>query len=76
MSSAEDVGVDGYDVIIVGSGAGGGMTAYQLAKAGLKCLMLEAGDWYDTSKDSKWGQWGYDAAHRGAPREPMGAGWI
>jgi len=74
MSSAEDVGVDGYDVIIVGSGAGGGMTAYQLAKAGLKCLMLEAGDWYDTSKDSKWGQWGYDAAHRGAPREPMGAG--
>ena len=74
MSSAEDGGVDGYDVIIVGSGAGGGMTAYQLAKTGLKCLMLEAGDWYDTAKDSKWLEWGYDAPHRGASREPMGAG--
>ena len=38
---------DGYDVIIVGSGAGGGMTAYSLTKAGLKVLMLEAGRTYD-----------------------------
>jgi choline dehydrogenase-like flavoprotein len=36
-----------YDVIIVGSGAGGGMTAYSLTKAGLKVLMLEAGRHYD-----------------------------
>jgi choline dehydrogenase-like flavoprotein len=54
-----------YDVIIVGSGAGGGMAAYMLATAGAKCLMLEAGDWYDAAKDSKWLQWGYDAPHRG-----------
>ena len=32
-----------YDVIIVGSGAGGGMSAYHLTKSGLKVLMLEAG---------------------------------
>lgn len=54
-----------YDVIIVGSGAGGGMAAYTLTKAGAKCLMLEAGGWYDAAKDSKWLQWQYDAPHRG-----------
>jgi choline dehydrogenase-like flavoprotein len=73
MSDA-DVGNDvEYDVVIVGSGAGGGMAAYQLTKAGLKCLVLEAGDWYDTAKDSKWLQWGYDAAHRGASRGASGS---
>lgn len=55
-----------YDVIIVGSGAGGGMAAYNLTKAGAKCLMLEAGSWYDAARDSKWLQPVYDAPHRGA----------
>ena len=32
-----------YDVIIVGSGAGGGQTAYTLTMEGVKVLMLEAG---------------------------------
>lgn len=36
-----------YDVIIVGSGAGGGQMAYCLALAGLRCLMLESGRSYD-----------------------------
>ena len=36
-----------YDVIIVGSGAGGGMSAYELTRRGLKVLMLEAGRNYD-----------------------------
>ncbi|MDA7640503.1 GMC family oxidoreductase [Opitutaceae bacterium] len=36
-----------YDVVIVGSGAGGGQMAYTLTLGGLKCLMLEAGRSYD-----------------------------
>jgi len=55
-----------YDAIIVGSGAGGGIAAYVLTKAGARCLMLEAGDWYDTARESTMFQWPYDAPHRGA----------
>ncbi len=63
-----------YDVIIVGSGAGGGIAAYVLTRAGAKCLMLEAGSWYDTAKESKMFAWNYDAPHRGAstPQKPFG----
>lgn len=32
-----------YDVLIIGSGASGGMAAYILTKLGIECLMLEAG---------------------------------
>ncbi len=35
-----------YDVIVVGSGAGGGQTAYTLTMEGAKVLMLEAGRKY------------------------------
>ena len=68
------VSPDAYDVVIVGSGAGGGMAAYVLAKAGAKCLMLEAGSWFDAARDSKWLEWGYDAPHRAAPtpQHPFG----
>jgi choline dehydrogenase-like flavoprotein len=34
-----------YDVIIVGSGAGGGTLAHRLAPSGKKVLILERGDW-------------------------------
>ncbi len=54
-----------YDAIIVGSGAGGGTVAYNLTKAGAKCLMLEAGGWYDAAKDSKWLEWQYNAPNHG-----------
>jgi choline dehydrogenase-like flavoprotein len=59
-------GPETYDAVIVGSGAGGGMAAYVLTKAGAKCLMLEAGPWYDTAKESKMMMWPYEAPHRGA----------
>jgi hypothetical protein len=36
-----------YDVIVVGSGAGGGQSAYTLTMNGVKVLMLEAGRNYD-----------------------------
>ncbi len=36
-----------YDVIIVGSGAGGGMATYMLSKAGLKVCLMEAGPMYN-----------------------------
>lgn len=36
-----------FDVIVVGSGAAGGMAAYDLALAGVSVLMLEAGRDYD-----------------------------
>lgn len=35
------------DAIIVGAGAGGGCVAKQLATAGMKCVLLERGDWHD-----------------------------
>ena len=41
-----------YDVIVVGSGAAGGQTAYTLTMAGAKVLMLEAGRNYDPVKET------------------------
>jgi choline dehydrogenase-like flavoprotein len=63
-----------YDVCIVGSGAGGGMSAYALTKAGAKVVMLEAGaEWY-ASKDSKMLLPAYASPRRGASstRRPFG----
>jgi choline dehydrogenase-like flavoprotein len=37
--------VDAYDVIIIGTGAGGGTLARHLAPSGKKILLLERGDW-------------------------------
>jgi choline dehydrogenase-like flavoprotein len=36
---------DHYDVLIVGSGAGGGTLAHRLAPSGKRILILERGDW-------------------------------
>ncbi|HEV2425086.1 MAG TPA: GMC family oxidoreductase [Terriglobia bacterium] len=65
-----------YDAVIVGSGAGGGMAAYVLTRAGAKCLMLEAGSWFDTAKDSKMLMWPYEAPHRGLPTPDKPAGYF
>src|ERR671927_586909 len=41
-----------YDVIIIGSGAGGGTLAYKLAPSGKKILLLERGDYVPREKDN------------------------
>ena len=40
----------GHDVLIIGSGAAGGMAAHTLTKLGVKCLMLDAGPQLDFDK--------------------------
>ena len=41
-----------YDVIIIGSGAGGGTLAYRLAPSGKRVLLLERGDYVPREKDN------------------------
>ncbi len=41
-----------YDVIIIGSGAGGGTLAYKLAPSGKRILLLERGDYVPREKDN------------------------
>jgi choline dehydrogenase-like flavoprotein len=41
-----------YDVIIIGTGAGGGTLAYRLASSGKRILLLERGDFVPREKDN------------------------
>jgi choline dehydrogenase-like flavoprotein len=55
-----------YDAVIVGSGAGGGMAAYMLSKAGLKVALIEAGPMYDPAKNITQLKNPWDSVRRGA----------
>lgn len=44
--------MESYEVIIIGSGAGGGTLAYSLAKAGVKVLLIERGDYLRREKEN------------------------
>ena len=54
MPFIKPTAVDGetYDVIIVGSGAGGGQSAYTLTLEGARVLMLEAGRKYEPARET------------------------
>ena len=57
-----------YDAIIVGSGAGGGMAADVLSKAGLKVAVVEAGPFFDPKDPKTMTQmkWPWESPRRGA----------
>ena len=41
-----------YDVVIIGSGAGGGTLAWKLAPSGKRILLLERGDYLPRERDN------------------------
>ncbi|WP_243062183.1 GMC oxidoreductase [Humibacter sp. RRB41] len=53
-----------YDAIVVGSGAGGGVPAAELAKSGRRVLVVEAGSWPTTDR--------LDSDHLRNPRSDWG----
>lgn len=57
-----------YDVIVVGSGAGGGMATHTLAKEGLNIAVVEAGPYFDPADPEQRTQlrWPWESPRRGA----------
>ena len=55
-----------HDVIVIGSGAGGGTVAHVLTGLGLRVTLLEAGPMLDPYREFKEHQWPYEVEHRGA----------
>lgn len=56
------------DVVVVGSGAGGGVIAGRLAQAGLKVIILEAGGYFNEADFNQTELWGFQNLYwRGGP---------
>ncbi|HEX3877279.1 MAG TPA: GMC family oxidoreductase [Bryobacteraceae bacterium] len=55
-----------FDVVVIGSGAGGGTAVKVLTDAGIRVALLEAGPMLTPEKDFKEHVWPYQVDHRGA----------
>lgn len=55
-----------WDVVVVGSGAGGGTMVQVLTGLGIEVALLEAGTMLDPFTDFKEHMWPWEVAHRGA----------
>ena len=65
-----------YDVLIVGSGAGGGMSAHILTEAGIRVLLLEAGRDYDPVTETPMFQQNHEAPLRGVSTSDKNFGYF
>src|SRR5687767_8209401 len=54
-----------YDVVVIGSGAGGGTMVQVLTGMGVNVALLEAGPMLNPAKDFKEHKWPHDYDHRG-----------
>lgn len=63
-----------YDVVVIGSGAGGGTVTKVLTDLGISVALLEAGPMLNPAKDFKEHMWPYEVSHRGAA--PGGASYF
>src|SRR3954467_14409612 len=72
--SSSEADKNSYDVIVVGSGAGGAQTAYTQTMEGVRVLMLEAGRRYQPPTETPMMQNNAEAPLRGAgtPEKPFG----
>src|SRR5688500_8524997 len=70
------------DACIVGSGAGGGVLATELAAAGMSVVVIEAGEWLDTRRDhvtdelSMLGRFDWDDLRITAGADPLRVGRV
>ncbi len=62
-----------YDVVVVGSGAAGGMAAYVLTNHGLDVLLLEAGKRLNVEEELRSMEWPWEHPRRGKMPPSYGA---
>jgi choline dehydrogenase-like flavoprotein len=60
------LGSPAHDVVVIGSGAGGGTAVKVLTDLGIRVTLLEAGPMLDPARDYKEHVWPYEVPHRGA----------